>query len=64
MICLVGLVVASATAEQEVPGSIPGSDIVPLDFSVRSFLVKGTESVFVCLLHGTYKHNRRHIDVL
>ena len=35
--CLVGLAIASSTAEQEVLGSIPGSDKV-LGFSIRKFL--------------------------
>ena len=34
--CLVGLVVASATAEQELLYSIPGSDKVLLGFSIPS----------------------------
>ena len=45
--CLVGLVVAGATAEQGVLGSIPGSDKVLLGFSNRDFLVTVTESGFV-----------------
>ena len=45
--CLVGLVVASATAELEVLGSIPGSDKVLLGFSIRNFSVAVTESGFV-----------------
>ena len=43
----VGLVVASATAELEALGSIPGSDKVVLGFSIRDFSVTVTESEFV-----------------
>ena len=35
--CLVGLAAASATAEQEVLGSIPRSDMVLLGCSIRDF---------------------------
>ena len=45
--CVVGLVVASATAEQRVLGSIPGSDKVLLGFSSRDFSITVTESGFV-----------------
>ena len=45
--CLVGLVVAGATAEQEVLGSILGSDKVLLGFSISNFSVAVTESGFV-----------------
>ena len=38
---LVGLVVTSATAEQEILGSIPGLDKVLMDFSTSTFLVHG-----------------------
>ena len=41
------LVCASATAEQEVLGSIPGSGKVLLDFSSRNFSVIVTESRFM-----------------
>ena len=44
---LVGLVAASATAEQGVLGSIPGSDKVLLGFSIRDFSVTVTVSGFV-----------------
>ena len=44
---LLGIVVASVTAEQEVLGSIPGSDKVLLGFSTRNFSVAVTESGFV-----------------
>ena len=43
----VGPVVASATAELEVLGPIPGSDKVLLAFSIRNFSVAVTESGFV-----------------
>ena len=39
--------VAGATAEQGVLGSIPGSDNLLLDFSIRDFSVIVTESGFV-----------------
>ena len=39
--------VASATAEQVVLGSIPGSDKVVLDFTIRDFSVTVMESGFV-----------------
>ena len=45
--CLVGLVVVIATAEQEVLGSIPGSDTVLLGFSIWNFLYAVTKSGFV-----------------
>ena len=38
------LVVANETAEQEVLGSIPGSEKVILGFSIRMLLVAVTES--------------------
>ena len=41
------LVVASATAKQEVLGSIPGSGKVLLGLSIRNFSVTVTESGFV-----------------
>ena len=44
---LIGLVTASVTAEQEVLGSIPGSDKVLLGFSIRNFLEAVSESGFV-----------------
>ena len=43
---LVGLVVASATAEQKILGSNPGSDKVLFGFSIRNFSVTVTESGF------------------
>ena len=49
--CLVGLVVASSTAEQEVLGSILESDKVLLKFSIRDFLVVVTDSG-LCLVNG------------
>ena len=39
--------VASATAELEVLGSIPGSDNMLLGVSIRNLLVEVTESGFV-----------------
>ena len=45
--CLVGQRVASATAELEVLGSIPGSDKVLLGFSIRNFTIAVTESGLV-----------------
>ena len=46
-VTLVGLVVASATAEQVVLGSIPGSDKLFLGFSIGDFSVTVTESGFL-----------------
>ena len=47
MNCLIGLVVASATAEQVVLGSIPESDPkVLLIFSSRDFSITVTQSGF------------------
>ena len=47
MNCLVGLVLARATAEQEFLGSVLGLGKVLLGFSIRSFSVTVTESGFV-----------------
>ena len=44
---IVGLVVASMTAEQEVLGSILGSDKVLLAFSIENYLLAVTEFGFV-----------------
>ena len=46
---LVVLVVASATTEQEVLGSIPGSDKVLLGFSMRDYSVTVTEPIAINL---------------
>ena len=42
--CIVGLVVASATAEHEVPGLIPGLGKVLLGLSIKHFSVAVTET--------------------
>ena len=47
LFCIVVLVVASTTVEQEFVVSILGSGEVLLGFSVRSFLVAVTEAGFV-----------------
>ena len=44
--------VASATADQEVLGSIPGSGKVFLGFTIRNFSVTVTESGSVCPVDG------------
>ena len=51
LICLVGLVVASATADQDVLGSIPGLAGL-LGFSIRNFSVTTTEFGSVCPVDG------------
>ena len=45
--CIVGLAVASTTAEQGVQGSIPESGKVLLNFSIKDLSVTVTESGFV-----------------
>ena len=44
--CLLGLIVASTTPEQEVLGAIPGSDKVILGFSLLEFL-SGSHGVWI-----------------
>ena len=46
-VCLVGLMVVSATAEQEVLDSITGWSRVLLGFSIKNFSVAIVESIFV-----------------
>ena len=53
---LAGLMVASATAEQGVVGSIPRSKKVLLGFSITDFSLSVTESGFVG--YGTVDSNR------
>ena len=47
MFCLVGLVVASAAAEQEILGSIPDSDKLMLGFWIKNYLLTIMESGIV-----------------
>ena len=49
--CLVGLVVAAATAEQEVLGSIPRSNKALLGFSIRNFQLQ-SQSLDLCPVDG------------
>ena len=51
-VCLVSLMAASATAHQEVLGSIPVSGILLLGFYIRNFSVTVTESASVCPVDG------------